>query len=145
MKRSILLAGAFAATILVAACGSTETETTGAAASPTTETTTQTTPATTDTPTSSATAEASDTVSAQTSDPDNFSGYRQTCLEAMTAIDEFDKWNKQWNPDAPDIDAHGFVEELLANAPNEPDFQALSADEQEQFIRAYRAAATGRC
>lgn len=146
MKRPHLAAGLLAATLLAGACGSTDSDTSSPA--PTT-TATSTPPATTSAssspPTTSEESAAAAASPATAGEPYSFPGYRQACLEALKSIEEFDAWNKKWDPNAADIDADAFIDEVLAAAPLEPDFQAMSKSEQDQFVKAYRAAATGRC
>lgn len=150
MKRPLLAAGVLAATILVSACGSNDAETSSAAATSTTTTSsTSTTAAPPSTTTATTSVEEAEwvptTTSTQPTDPYRFPGYRQTCEEALKMLAGFEELNKQWGSDAPELDQTVEMEKLLAEIEKEAEFTAMSKSEQDQFRKAFRAAATGRC
>ncbi|NKU21764.1 hypothetical protein GS907_24700 [Rhodococcus hoagii] len=147
MKRPHLAAALLAATLLVGACGSTDSDTSSAAPTTTATSTPSAAPTSassspTNTPEESAAAAAS---SATAGEPYSFPGYRQACLEAITMLDQFDQLNKSWDPNSAELDRTSAVEELLAEVKTGAEFQAMSASEQDQFTKAFRSAATGRC
>ncbi|WJJ10359.1 hypothetical protein P9990_17460 [Prescottella equi] len=153
MKRSFLAASLLSATLLVGACGSTSSDDSGAAlttiptstSTPSTSTVTSQITAVEEPAAAPASSSAAAAAAAAADEPYSFPGYRQTCEEALKMLAGFEELNKQWGSEAPELDQTVEMEKLLAEIEKEAEFTAMSKSEQDQFRKAFRAAATGRC